>query len=196
MAAERIEMVVTVKAYPSISKRYGETVCVAGVRTDLSVPEWVRLFPVAFRDMHFTDRFKKYQRLTLDVTDASDPRPESVKPILDSIVPGDVIKPRAKWRDRRAIIEPLMLGSMCHLRELQRADGRSLGIFRPAEVIDFTWEQVANDWDDHQPSGMARSTAASFRRRCIESDWTRALWSRVSSCITSCGVLRPDSLPM
>jgi len=150
MRTERIEMVVTVKAYPSISKKYGETVCVAGVRTDLSVPEWVRLFPVAFRDMHFADRFKKYQRLTLDVTDASDPRPESVKPILDSIVPGDVIKPRAKWRDRSAIIEPLMLDSMCQLRELQRVDGRSLGVFRPAEVLDFAWEQVANDWDDHQ----------------------------------------------
>ena len=39
---------------------------------------------------------------------------------------------------------------MCQLRELQRVDGRSLGIFRPAEVLDFTWQQVANDWDDHQ----------------------------------------------
>jgi hypothetical protein len=100
----------------------------------------VRLFPVAFRVMHFADRFKKYQRLTLDVTDASDPRPESVKPILESIVLGDVIKPRVKWLERRA----MMVDSMCQLRDLLRTDGRSVGIFRPAEVLDFAWEQVAN----------------------------------------------------
>ena len=143
-------MVVAVKAYPSISKKYGETVCVAGVRIDRGEPEWVRLFPVAFRDMHYADRFKKYQRVALDVADASDPRPESMKPVLDSIVPGDVIKPRSGWRDRRAVIEPLMLDSMCQLRELQRIDGRSLGVFRPSVVEDFTWEPVPDEWDDQQ----------------------------------------------
>jgi hypothetical protein len=148
--AERTEMVVAVKAYPSISKRYGETVCVAGIRTDRDQPEWVRLFPVAFRELHYADRFKKYQRMTLDVTEASDPRPESAKPILDTINLGDVIKPGRDWRERRALVEPLMLESMCQMRELQRVDGRSLGIFRPAEVTDFSWEAVEDDWDDEQ----------------------------------------------
>ena len=100
--------------------------------------------------MHYADRFAKYQHVTLDVLDASDPRPESLKPILDTIELGNIIKPHGDWRDRRALIEPLMLESMCQLRELQTVDRRSLGVFRPAEVTDFTWESVADDWGDAQ----------------------------------------------
>jgi hypothetical protein len=36
---QTIEMVVAVKAYPSISTKFGETVCVAGFRTDTATPE-------------------------------------------------------------------------------------------------------------------------------------------------------------
>jgi hypothetical protein len=46
---ESMRLLVTVKAYPQPSKRYGETVCVAGVRIDTDIPSWVRLYPVAYR---------------------------------------------------------------------------------------------------------------------------------------------------
>jgi hypothetical protein len=36
---ETIELVVTVKAYPAISEKYGEVVRVAGIRRDLELPE-------------------------------------------------------------------------------------------------------------------------------------------------------------
>ena len=98
---QTIEMVVTVKAYPSVSTKYRETVCVAGVRTDTPSPEWVRLYPVVYRDLHYDLRFAKYQHITLDVVDASDPRPESLKPILDSLSLGDKIGTADAWRERR-----------------------------------------------------------------------------------------------
>ena len=135
-----ITMVVTVKAYPAISSRYGETVCVMGVRTDTPEPAWVRLYPVAYRDLEYSRRFAKYQRVTLDVVDASDPRPESVKPILDSLHLGDRLGTADAWRERRRLVEPLMLASMCELRELQRSERRSLGVFRPAAVDDLIIE--------------------------------------------------------
>src|SRR5437879_1598199 len=53
-----ISLVVTVKAYPAISQKHGEAVCVAGIRTD-SAPRWVRLWPVYFRDLPFSERFQK-----------------------------------------------------------------------------------------------------------------------------------------
>ncbi len=37
-----------VKAYPSLSRKYGEVACVAGI--DLEHKELVRLYPVPFRD--------------------------------------------------------------------------------------------------------------------------------------------------
>jgi len=144
---QTVEMVVTVKAYPSISTKYGETVCVAGVRTDTSAPEWIRLYPVVYRGLQFDLRFVKYQRITLDVTQASDPRPESLRPNLDTLVLGDVIGTKDGWRERRALVEPLMLQSMCELRVLQQKERRSLGVFRPSRVDDLTIEPVDDGWD-------------------------------------------------
>jgi hypothetical protein len=62
--AERISLLVTVKAYPAISEKYGEVVCVAGIRTDTPQLEWARLHPVAFRDLPFAQRFNKWTCLT------------------------------------------------------------------------------------------------------------------------------------
>jgi len=143
---QTIEMVVTVKAYPSISTRYGETVCVAGVRTDTREPEWVRLYPVQYRDLDYARRFSKYQRLTLDVLEASDARPESLKPVIDTIELGGTLNTADGWAERRGLVEPLMIGSMCQLRALQASEGRSLGVFRPATVDGLTWEKVGDEW--------------------------------------------------
>ncbi len=38
-------VLVTVKTYPCPSDRYGESVCVAGVRLDRDVPEWIGCTP-------------------------------------------------------------------------------------------------------------------------------------------------------
>ncbi len=38
-------VLITVKTYPTLSGKYGETVCTAGVRQDGT---WVRMYPVPF----------------------------------------------------------------------------------------------------------------------------------------------------
>jgi hypothetical protein len=43
---EKQRVLITVKTYPTLSRKYGETVCTAGVRPDGS---WVRIYPVPFR---------------------------------------------------------------------------------------------------------------------------------------------------
>lgn len=73
---QTVEMLVTVKAYPVVSQRYREAVCVAGVRTDTKTPEWVRLFPVCFRDLPEDRQFTKYQHIRLQtLTPKADLRP-------------------------------------------------------------------------------------------------------------------------
>jgi hypothetical protein len=44
MARQRV--LITAKTYPTLSRKYGETVCTAGVREDGT---WVRIYPVPFR---------------------------------------------------------------------------------------------------------------------------------------------------
>jgi hypothetical protein len=83
---DTIEVLITVKAYPAISNKYGEVVCVAGIRMDTPRPEWVRLFPVAFRNMPFDQRFRKYDVIRLEADRHSgDARPETYRPNVDSV---------------------------------------------------------------------------------------------------------------
>jgi hypothetical protein len=42
--SRRLQLLVTVKAAPNPSTNYGETVCVAGISTDLADPGWIRLY--------------------------------------------------------------------------------------------------------------------------------------------------------
>ena len=140
--AQRISLLVTVKAYPAISQKYGEVVCVAGVRTDTPVPEWVRLFPVPFRDLPYEDRFKKYRRVSLDATRHSgDPRPESYRPNVDSLEVGEFLDSKKRWEKRKPYIEPLIVESMCEVYRLQATSGMSLAAFRPDVVEDLVVEQ-------------------------------------------------------
>lgn len=145
---ETLRMLVTVKAYPAIGRRHGEAVCVAGV--DVEKGRWIRLYPVAFRDLPNPNQFKKYQIVELNANKASDPRPESYTPNLDSlrIVSGPL--PAGKSLERRRIIEPLVQPSMCAIRRRREQDGTSLGVFRPGELLDLEVEEDRSPWDPGQ----------------------------------------------
>jgi hypothetical protein len=54
-----MRVVITVKAAPNPSERYGETVCVAGLRLDSDHGGWVRLYPINFRELDDDSSFKK-----------------------------------------------------------------------------------------------------------------------------------------
>ena len=74
MQKERI--LVTVKTYPTLSTKYGETVCTAGIREDGT---WVRIYPVPFRRLHETERYKKYDWIECQLRPSSqDHRPDSL----------------------------------------------------------------------------------------------------------------------
>lgn len=140
MSAEwtEIEFVPTVKAYPALSRKYGEVCCVAGVQLhpDGST-EWIRLYPVPFRALDDERQFRKYEPIRVRVQSHSgDTRPETRRPDIDSIKPsGRVVSAADGWRARRPLVEPLMSSSMCELVREERQSRRSLGVFRPAEVL-------------------------------------------------------------
>lgn len=135
------------KASPAISQKYGEAVCVAGIRTDTEKPEWVRLFPVTFRDLQFSKRFKKYQHIALEaVKHSSDVRPETYRPDVDTLTTGEIVDTKGSWEKRWPFIRPIMVESMCEVRRRQEIDKTSLGAFRPAEVIDLLVEKAEGSW--------------------------------------------------
>lgn len=147
------EILVTVKAYPNISQKYGEVVCVAGVRVDVDPPRWVRLFPVHFRDLPKVQQFSKYDVIRLEVfPHSTDVRPETVKPNVESIeVVGHLDSGRG-WADRKTLILPLADSSMCQIQESQKTQGTSLGLFQPERVTEFVWDQQDEEWDPRKQS--------------------------------------------
>lgn len=137
-------MLITVKAYPAISKKHGECVCIAGI--DVERSRWLRLYPVPFRDMPPDKRFRKFDIIEVQARKATDPRPESYEPDADSInVAGHVHA--SSPEQRIAFIEPLIRPSMCEVRRRQREDRTSLAVFRPAGRPELRIEEDRTPWD-------------------------------------------------
>jgi len=101
MALQRV--LVTVKTYPTLSRKHGETVCTAGVREDGS---WVRIYPVPFRRLDERQQFHKFDWLECDLVQSRrDPRPETRHPadmtrfkVVGHIGTDD------NWRERRELL--------------------------------------------------------------------------------------------
>jgi hypothetical protein len=136
-------ILITVKAYPAVGQKTGESVCVAGVRLDGDQVRWARLFPVGFRDLPVERQFDKYQVVALRVKRRStDRRPESLTPDLDSLALGPMVgTDGASWRTRAELLEPLIgATTTCELATRASVEGQdapSLGLIEPADVSDL-----------------------------------------------------------
>lgn len=159
---------VTVKAYPTASVKYGEAVCVAGIRTDTEQPEWVRLYPVDFRDLSIDHQFAKWSEIELTVLASSDSRPESRRPITATIRVIRELDTTHGWAKRRPMVEPLLVDSMCEVRKLQQLNGTSLAAFRPHVVHDVIIESEANDWTPIQLGSLSQLSLFAQDRRTLE----------------------------
>ncbi|MFC6065961.1 hypothetical protein [Streptomyces ochraceiscleroticus] len=128
---QRARIMVTVKTYPELSKKYRETSCVAGVRLDDGAPRHVRLFPVPFRLLAQEAQFTKYSIIEVDVErHRHDQRPESLRPRLESLKVLDQLSPADGWSRRWEYLRPLVSPSLCAIRREQARHGSSLGLFR------------------------------------------------------------------
>jgi len=124
---------VVVKAYPTPSISYGETVCCAGI--DLDNNQWIRLYPIRFRDLEYKKRFKKYSIIRAECAKASDDlRPESYRIREDSIQVLDHLGTNDKWEARKALISRLPTMSHCQLIKVEEVANTSLGIIKPSDI--------------------------------------------------------------
>src|SRR6266699_3286395 len=145
----REKLLITVKTYPTLSRKYGELVCTAAVREDGS---WVRLYPIPFRLLDYHERYSKFDWIEVVLAkSSSDPRPETFHPVDSTqIVKLGSMDTVDEWRERRRLI----LGKcsvhtrLAPLIDDAHANRRSLAVFKPAKILDFTWEPDDRDWDD------------------------------------------------
>lgn len=144
---ERLKVLITVKTYPIPSAKYDELVCTAGVTES---GEFVRLYPVNFRDLPFSQQYKKYQWIEVEVEKhrGRDVRKESYRPYCDTIQRlGEPIKAHpGNWAERARYVLARRARSLEELKDRQKADRTSLGIFRPKKVHDLEISADAADW--------------------------------------------------
>lgn len=153
MSSPRERILVTVKTYPTLSRKYGETVCTAGVRPDGS---WVRLYPVPFRRLDEEQQYRKYDwvKCTL-VRNTSDPRPESFRPVGD-IECGEHMGTEGVWRDRRQILlgQSTVYTELDIIIERAKANDISLCTFKPARIKDLVVEKEDRHWSHEKLKQM------------------------------------------
>jgi hypothetical protein len=143
---EHLKVLITVKTFPIPSSKYDELVCTAGVNEH---GDFVRLYPINFRDLPFSQQYKKYQWLEVDAIKHTgrDSRKESYRPDCDSIrLIGKPLSTDNNWAERAAYALAKRSQSMEELEAKQEQDKASLGIFRPKEVCDLVWTPTDADW--------------------------------------------------
>jgi len=115
-----LRLLITVKAAPKPSARYGETVCVGALGLNAPWTGWIRLYPIHFRGLAEDSKFRKYDIVHLDALPArQDQRHESWKPIVDPIT---IEQHLINQQSRRNLLDPLVEDSMCRLNEQARDD--------------------------------------------------------------------------
>jgi hypothetical protein len=156
---EKQRVLITVKTYPTLSKKYGETVCTAGIREDGS---WVRMYPVPFRRLDEVQQYKKFDWVECRLQrNSTDPRPETFRPMdhaeLQAVGHLDT---KHSWRDRRRIVlkTAKVFDRLDSLIAAAKANEASLAVFRPARVLDFIWEVEDREWDPAKVKEMRERT--------------------------------------
>lgn len=146
---DRLKVLIAVKTYPIPSSKYDELVCTAGVNES---GDFIRLYPVNFRDLPFSQQYKKYQWLEVEAArhTGRDSRKESYRPNCDSNkLFGEPLSPKDNWAERARYVLANKSQSMEHLYSIQDADRTSLGVFKPLKVQDLV---ISNDSDKWKPS--------------------------------------------
>ena len=130
------EAFVLVKAAPRRSETFGETVCCAGIDR---LGNWVRLYPVSFRQLGDAQRFKRWDHIRYRWSKpkaSKDVRSESRRVDPHSL---EILKP-LRFADRNPLVARAVVTSL----ERERFEGRSLALLRP-EILDFWWERAPAD---------------------------------------------------
>src|SRR6185369_7468981 len=141
----RVKALILVRTYPTPARNGVEVSCTAAVTED---GQWLRLFPVPYRFLELDQRFRKYQWIEVDVTKASDTRPESFKIDRNSIeVVSPVLSSDKNWRERKQYVDPLKRHCMCCIKREHEAVGHpTLGIFRPKVIERLIIKATSPTW--------------------------------------------------
>ena len=144
------KILILVKTYPTYSKTTSEElVCTAGINEQ---GLWRRIYPVPFRSLDGSEKYKKYQWVDFDIRrNSSDRRPESYE-----LVNASRIKPIGKslptdnnWYLRKeALSQTPVFTSLEVIKTKAKESEMSLCQFKPNKIIGLEIEETERDWSE------------------------------------------------
>ena len=147
---KKSKILITVKTYPTLTTNYEESVCTAGITDE---GKWIRICPVPFRSMDYSNQYKKYDWIETEVEKShSDFRSESFKlKSLDTEI--KIIKhldTKNNWQERKELVLKNVDYDISNL--IKNAKDRkkiiSLTVFKPSRILDLKYTEVSREWKD------------------------------------------------
>ncbi|MCC5608100.1 hypothetical protein LC612_15225 [Nostoc sp. CHAB 5834] len=189
---ERRKILIATKTYPSISTKYQEIVCTAGILLDNDDKpvQWIRIYPIRFRQLDFDKRYPRWSIISAKIErNDKDYREESFRIDDSSIEVIRKIDTSKNWEERKALVLTLEFKSILDIKE----QGKSLGIIKPQTIKKyFCKKEIEREWkpkqqaildqmDLFEPSVQLDKIPYKFgyeffskdgkRHRCTISDW-------------------------
>lgn len=145
----KTKVLIAVKTYPTLSKKYDELVCTAGFLPDGT---WIRIFPIKFRSMDYINQYSKYEWVEIDlVKNEGDIRKESYRPRTIDEVPTIIssVGTQNNWAERKDIVLRNVYTNLTQLiaDSKLRPAPTSLAVFKPARIVKFECRPCEREWD-------------------------------------------------
>jgi len=146
---ETRKILIATKTYPSISTKYRETVCTAGILLDDNEKplQWIRIYPIPFRTMDFDQRYPRWSIIKAEIErNEKDYRQESFRINHSSIEIVRKVDTSNNWRERKSFVLPFKFHSV---KEIQMQN-KSLGIIKPDNIKRYFCKPTDREWDPKQ----------------------------------------------
>jgi len=160
MTFKKRRILLLVKTYPNLSRKYERTVCMAGI--DIDTFDWMRIYPVPYFDLPYSKRPHKFEVIeVLAERNLAEKfqRKESYKIKSDSIKRLGVIPTEKTWEKRNEIIYQNIAPSIEFLENQYNVDKTSLGFIKPKKITDFyvTPIEEARDFEKDLVEGKQKT---------------------------------------
>ena len=142
-------IVIVVKTYPNLSRKYQETVCVGGI---VQGGGWIRIFPIRFRQLPFYKQFKKFDIIEAEVEPYKDKyaRREShiIRDTTIKIV-GTISTKGDGWDKRKRLVLSYLDKSIESLEIERNNYHKTIGIIKPKTIVRFYKKKTeeCRDWE-------------------------------------------------
>lgn len=146
---ETRKILIATKTYPSISTKYQETVCTAGIllSEEENPLQWIRIYPIRYRYLDFDKRYPRWAIVSAKIKkNDQDYRPESFKIDDNSLEIIRKIDTTNNWQERKSLVLSLQFRSIADIQ----APGKSLGIIKPKSIERFFSKKTSREWNQKQ----------------------------------------------